>query len=138
MQHKFDAAIKTICEITKFKKSSTELALSTVQFVKKIDKIFDCLNSGSLYSDNCYRSVIQLNSEAFIYFLEYLESVKFVDHKKHVFFLNGMKFTINSVVMLITEILKKVSDVYFLMTNWKTLYLYCAQKGAIITITTRL
>ena len=64
------AAIKTICESTKFKNSSAELALSTAQFVEKIDKIFDCLNSGSLYSDNCYRSAIQLNSVAhqFIYF----------------------------------------------------------------------
>ena len=36
---------------------------------------------------------------------------------KHILFLNGMKLTLNTVLMITTEILKEGSDVYFLMTK---------------------
>lgn len=108
------AAIRTVVETTKFTKSSNELALSTATFLEKIDKIFDCLNSGTLYGDNCYRSALQLNNEAHKYiqaFLKYLEELEFADKKKKVFFLDGMKLTLNSVLFLVDE------NIFFIMTK---------------------
>lgn len=84
-----ETAIKTICDTSGFKQSPQAVALSTAEFISKIDKIFDGMNSGSLYSDNCYRSAIQLNKEPHKFiqlFLCYLEGVKFVDEKKEYIF----------------------------------------------------
>lgn len=95
------------------------MALSTTTFLEKIDKIFDCLNSGTLYGDNCYRSALQLNNEAHKYiqaFLKYLEELEFADKKKKVFFLDGMKLTLNSVLFLVDELLVD-ENIFFIMTK---------------------
>lgn len=114
------AAIRTVCDTNGFKKNTNQVALCTAEFIKSIDKIFDCMNSGSLYGDNPFRSALQLHNEPYKFiqtFLKDLEEVKFVDEKKKVFFLDGMKLTLKSVLLITDEILDETTDKFFVMTK---------------------
>jgi len=70
--------------LSKTTKAVSKFICDTASFIVKVDTIFDCMNSGSLYGDNLYRSAIQLNSKSFTfikYILSYLKNVKFIDSK---------------------------------------------------------
>lgn len=117
------AAIRAICHTEGFKKCSTDLALSTADFIKKIDKVFDCMNSQSLYGDNSYRSAIQIGNVPYEYikeFLSYWEDVKFLDSKKQVHFLKGFKISLNAILQYVDETFNTESNNFFLMTRLVT------------------
>ncbi|XP_037929646.1 uncharacterized protein LOC119664178, partial [Teleopsis dalmanni] len=115
------AAIKTVVETDGFTNSSKEDALATANFVEKMDKIFDYMNSTTLYSKNPFCCALQKNSVGFNYikeFLIYFGSLKFVDSTKKVYFWKGIKITLNALLQLTEEVFAKDNDIYFVMTNY--------------------
>ncbi|XP_037928665.1 uncharacterized protein LOC119663067 [Teleopsis dalmanni] len=115
------AAIRTIVGTGGFNNVSNEVAVATANFIEKIDKIFDCMNSCTLYSKNPYSCALQVDGIVINYikeFILYFNSVKFTDPKKTVHFLTGFKITLNGVVQLAEEIFRSNSEIFFIMTNF--------------------
>lgn len=115
------AAIGTVIETCGFRNCSKEVAVSTKTFLSKIDQVFDCMNSGSLNSDNFYRSAIQKNNCAHEFlktFKSYIAQVSLVQRSKTVYFLKGIEQSINGVLQLADDLFNDCSeDIFFLLTK---------------------
>lgn len=123
--HTVHAAIKTVNSLSGFLTCSKQVALSTAVFIEKVNNVFDCMNSSTLYGDNKYRSALQTDSVSLMFikeFLEYLDGVKVVqkphENKKTLYFIAGMKLTLNAVIQLCDELFaEEEGHVKFLTTR---------------------
>lgn len=113
------AGVKTLTEMKKFKKNSFEIAQATSSFIKKIDTIFDCMNSGSLYDKNIYRQALKNDNNVFNYIKEFLTYFKKIrlKNKTKVYCLKGIQQTLNGTLQLSANLFSSNPDVNFLLTK---------------------
>lgn len=93
--HTVSSAIRTLVRIGHYK-DCENTALSTADFVEKINKLFDCLNSHVLYDKNPYRSALCKNNNIEAYLKEmkvYFQNIKYCGANT-VFCIKGIILTI--------------------------------------------
>lgn len=111
------AAIRTAVEMGKMKRNTADIANSTANFIEKVDKVFDCLNSGSLSNRNIYKTGLKKDNIVYKYiesFLEYVTKVK-VNSNTTVYWINGMKQTLKAVLMISDDIHEENSLFFYLL-----------------------
>ena len=73
-------------KLNKFVKRK-DCAANTSNFILKIDKLFDCLNSKHKFSKCAYRCALQNNNNIFDYLTEmipYFKALKIISNKKYI------------------------------------------------------
>lgn len=106
------AAIRTRHELQKFTVENEKYALATANFCEKIDKLFDNLNSKTLYSKNSNQCALKENNYI-------VENLKFMKHyisrlkcqkKSTNFCFKGLITTINSILQLSNDLFQDNHD----------------------------
>ena len=115
------AGLKTAYDLNKFPTSLKSKVPPTWLLFEKLDKLFDCLNSKSLYNANPFCSAIQNDeNNKVLQFLKgiipFLKTIKLVNNKK-VYSFDGMIQTINGVLILMETLFATNRDVSFLLTS---------------------
>lgn len=93
--------LKTLVELDKIT-SSPEIATSTANFIEKIDKLFDCLNSKELFDPNLYKCALQKDNHVYIYLQEMIHYFKNISAKtkNKIYCFDGMIQTLNGILEL--------------------------------------
>lgn len=111
------AAIATLQELNAFKTVNAEVVESTKLFIQKIDKLFDILNSHSLYAKNPHGNALQKGCENSIFLtdmVEYLKKTKVISNVPN-YCLSGMIQTISAVLLMTQSLLTQ--EKFFLITT---------------------
>lgn len=112
------AGIKTMHEFGTFSDSCCNFALSTANFIEKIDRLFDNLNSRNLFHRNPQKCGLQLNSPVYTnleIMLDYFQNIK-PHQKKPIFCLTGMRQTIRGLLLMLQQLIQN-SDVEYILTS---------------------
>lgn len=114
------SAIKTLVHLNKFVQRKT-CALSTAQFVAKIDKLFDCLNSKKLFDKNPYRSALQENntiSEYLIEMISYFEEIV-PNTSQKIYCIDGMIQSLKAIIQLSKDMFSSYdkSNCYYILIS---------------------
>lgn len=113
------AGIKTAIELKKISNDNISVATATYNFIEKMDKLFDCLNSKSKYSKNKFGNAFTVNSEiaAFLdYMADYVSKIKIVK-KVTVYCFNGLIQTINGIREVALQIQSENIGIDYLLTS---------------------
>ncbi|VEN63638.1 unnamed protein product [Callosobruchus maculatus] len=102
---------------------NSRTAIHTAQCFKKINNIFDCLNSRSLKDSNPYRQGLSIYNKlpytTLVDALEYFKKMKIFEgdnEKKNIYCIEGFQWTINAVLIL-WDNLQKEGVKYFLTSR---------------------
>lgn len=117
--HTFSSAIKTLIQAGKF--TCNDDALATANFIAKVNNLFDCLNSRSLYSSSPHKSALQKNNTVYNFLKEMVAyfkeiSIKLKEGKNQVYCVDGMVQTIIAVLLLVDTVTDE-PNIFFIMTS---------------------
>lgn len=117
LSHTMSSNIRTCISIKELK---IETANNTADFVEFIDKLFDCLNSRTLYNSNSYKSALTNNSKVKDFLskaCDYFKNLVKLKNEKvtQLPCFNGFIQTINGVLQFFEE--EKNNNIIFLLTN---------------------
>lgn len=113
------AGIKTLSDYEQFSMEAKPYVLSTANFLSKIDKTFDNLNSKVLFDPNQQKCALKINNavnENLNFMLSYFENVKPIN-RKNVYCFKGIRQTIKAILLLFKELTNEIPGVEFLLTS---------------------
>lgn len=119
LSHSCSAAIKTLNEIDPqiFGKYSSN-ALPTANFLEKMDKTFDSLNSKVLFDPRKpHRSALKIDNVPFTYLMEIKEYIQNMKPAVNVFCIKGLIQTINGVIGLSLDLFGSDLKIEFFLTS---------------------
>lgn len=115
--HSMSSAIRTCAETGQLR---SQTAIDTADFIEFMNKLFDCLNSRSLFSSNPYNSALNHSGTVKTFLLkasEYFLNLKKIKKGKisQPPCFKGFTQTINAILSFFEE--EKSNEITFLMTN---------------------
>lgn len=113
------AALLTAVETGNFVENDKVVVQSTAKCFKKIDRIFDCMNSGSLYDRNAYKSALKMKNLVYNYiedFIEYVKNIRLVKKTK-VYWIAGLEQTLRATLMMAEQMFNENEGIDFVLTK---------------------
>lgn len=119
------SAIRSISNLDKFSQKNKEHAESTANFIEKMDKLFDIMNSSHVDYKDKYKAPLSksntVQKEFLSQMLDYLNNINVVqkinERKKTVYAFDGLKQNINGFLQLSESIFTNDSfDISFILT----------------------
>lgn len=114
--HSVAAAIRTFHDTKKFKDDIKPKAIPTAEFIDKMNKLFDTLNSKTLSSRNVYNAALQESNTSRIFLEEMKSYVRNVYVPGNIHWKSGLVQTINGILNLLDEALETL-NINFLFTS---------------------
>ena len=114
--------IQTMHGLRQFSENVKNDAMSTADFLLKINSLFDCLNSKSKFSPNPMNCALLKGNNIESYLkemFEYISKIKYIvpSKKVNISCLTGLLQTISGVLQLSEELFSKFNDWTYLCTN---------------------
>lgn len=113
------AAITTCIKLGEFQSNMVEKAKATAEFIRKMDRLFDCLNSRHMNEKNMFKLPLRQNNhveENLKEMVPYLENLKLVE-KKTVYCIDGFIQSINGIISLSSDLFSPENSITFLYTS---------------------
>ncbi|XP_055839315.1 transposable element P transposase [Episyrphus balteatus] len=114
------AAIRTLVETKKLKKTSNTVALSTASFFEQFDKLMDCMNSGSLFDKNPFKSAIQEGNAVYKHIedsLQYVKEIQRLNDLGSFHHIYGIRHTLNATLGLYHKMTSSDQSITYILTK---------------------